>query len=400
MQTFAAVLRLGDLVQREGAVAFTDPLAQIRDTMALPDYSEKLVRLSKALVNQEKASVLVPPQENSTGFWFGGGNIVEAPDGSILVIGRYRNFGDSRTGVGAGQRGLELAIFRAESVVGPFEKILSWSKADLNCGEKEVVSIEGSALLFGEDGTVELFVSTEKDISYPESVASFQKPGTGVWTIDVLKANTLEGLKSAAIEEVFVGRDQAHLHVKDPTAVRLPNGDSAVIYCNHPFAWSSSNTSLAIRKYGSSEFEHVTDEWLARGPVWDIAVTRVTDRMPVPKVGDFAKRSATSLYFYCGAEGLRQLDDNPAAVKRPRGWSCEEIGGVAFGVNDDFPKIERLSVDEAFFTSPHGTGCSRYVSTLVREDGIFATWQQSQTDLSQPLVGHFLPMGEVERILG
>ena len=48
---------------------------------------------------------------------------------------------------------------------------------------------------------------------------------------------------------------------------------------------------------------------------------------------------------------------------------------------------------------PHGTGCSRYVATVVTEDGIFANWQQSQPDLSQPLVGHFLSMEKVTEIL-
>jgi hypothetical protein len=46
-----------------------------------------------------------------------------------------------------------------------------------------------------------------------------------------------------------------------------------------------------------------------------------------------------------------------------------------------------------------GTGCSRYVATLVTDAGIFANWQQSQDDLSQPLVGNFLPMDRVIEIL-
>jgi hypothetical protein len=35
----------------------------------------------------------------------------------------------------------------------------------------------------------------------------------------------------------------------------------------------------------------------------------------------------------------------------------------------------------------------------MTKDGIFATWQQSQDDLSQPLVGHFLSMDRVREIL-
>lgn len=364
------------------------------------DYTEALTRLAKGLVDQEAAKIIVEPQDRSTGFWFGGGDVSKGPDGALYAIGRYRNYGDSRTGVGAGARGLELAIFRAETIAGPWEKVVSWNKADLKFGETEVVSIEGSSLLFGEDG-VELFVSTEMDMSYPADIADFQKPGAGVWIINRLEAVEIAGLKDAPIEGLFSGRDNAHLHVKDPAAFRLPNGDTGLIYCNHPYTWSATNPSLAMRKAGSSEFEHVSDEWLARGPVWDIAVTRVTDRMPVPKLGKFAEAGApeAALYFYCGAEGLRQLDDHAKAVTRPRGWSCEEIGGCAFGFQSDFPKIGRLSIDGPFYTSPHGTGCSRYVSTLVLDDGIFTTWQQSQPDLSQPLVGHFTPMERVEQLL-
>ena len=54
----------------------------------------------------------------------------------------------------------------------------SSSKSDLNVGDREVLSIEGSALRIGDDG-VELYVSTEKSgIGYPAGLESFLKPGT------------------------------------------------------------------------------------------------------------------------------------------------------------------------------------------------------------------------------
>ncbi len=81
------------------------------------------------------------------------------------------------------------------------------------------------------------------------------------------------------------------------------------------------------------------------------------------------------------------------------GWSCEEIGGIAVGDDRDLTRIESLSIEAPLFISPHCTGCSRYVATFADESGIFATWQQSQDDLSQPLVGHFLPMERVREIL-
>ena len=363
--------------------------------------NQKLIDLSCALVDQENARLLVEPLGRSSGYWFGGGNVIQDRDGSILICGRYRNYGDSRTGVGAGERGLELAIFRAASVSAPFEKIKSFTKADLTCLGREVVSIEGVALHLLPQGGIELFISTEKDTSYPEKIASFQKPGTGVWSIDRIHADSVDALSPANIEEIIPSGWDApeRLHCKDPVVTDLPNGDLALIYCVHPYTWSSSGTAAVIRKAGSDSYEKVTDDMLRRGPVWDIAAARVTDRLPVPSVGAFADQPPLSIYAYDSCECLRQLDENPTAVSRPRGWSCEEIGGIAVGLDQDFPAIESVTIEAPIFVSPHGTGCSRYVATLVTDDGIFANWQQSQTDSCQPLVGNFLPMDRVREIL-
>jgi hypothetical protein len=120
--------------------------------MLTPSQREKLLRFCHALVDQERARILVPPQQPTSGFWFGGGNGVEAPDGTFYLTGRYRNAGDSRTGLGAGERGLELAIFASTDRGESFSKILSFSKADLSYPGGEVLSIEGSALNFTNYG--------------------------------------------------------------------------------------------------------------------------------------------------------------------------------------------------------------------------------------------------------
>ena len=283
----------------------------------------------------------------------------------------------------------------------PFEKIKSWSKADLACNGVGVVSIEGVALHLMPEGGIELFISTEKDTDYPERLSGFQKPGTGVWSIDRIHADSVEELSQDNIEEIIPSgwEDPGRLHCKDPVVTDLPNGDLALIYCTHPFSWSSSGTAAVVRKAGTDTYEKVTDDMLRRGPVWDIAAARVTDRLPVPQVGAFADQPALSIYAYDSCECLRQLDENPAAVSRPRGWSCEEIGGIAVGLDSEFPAIESATIEAPIFVSPHGTGCSRYVATLVTEEGIFANWQQSQPDFCQPLVGHFLPMEKVREIL-
>ena len=366
-----------------------------------PIQTEKLTALAAALIDQDAARILVEPLERSTGYWFGGGNVIRDRDGAIMISGRYRVYGDSRTGVHSGERGKEAAIFRAESFDGPFEKVASFSKAELSYPDREVVSIEGVALHLTDEG-IEFFVSSEKDIPYPDHIAKFLKPGAGVWSIDRLSASSLANLCPSSLEEVIPAglHDPARLHTKDPWPFELPDGDLVLGYCTHPFSWSSSGTALALRKKGSTTYETITHDLLKRGPVWDIAAARVTERLAIPKVGVFADAPDLSLYFYDSCESLRRLDENPRAVSRPRGWSCEEIGGIAVGDDADLTNVQSLSIEAPLFISPYGTGCSRYVAVLADENGLFATWQQSQDDLSQPLVGHFLPMERVHEILG
>ncbi|MCA9141187.1 MAG: hypothetical protein KDB05_00285 [Planctomycetales bacterium] len=362
------------------------------------DLEAKLTSFALKLVDQQKARVAIPPQQNSTGFWFGGGNMVEDAAGHFYLVGRYRNFGDSRTGLGAGERGLELAIFRSEDRGASWQKQVSFSKPDLNVGDRSVLSIEGSALYLTDQG-VELFVSTEKaGIEYPPEFRSFLKPGTGVWTIERLQASSIDELKEAPIETVLESNDPTVLHVKDPAVYTDANGDLVLLYCTHPYCWSSSNTAYARRKRGSDKLSESNFDFFPRGFAWDIAITRGTSILDVPKVGAFADRQV-SLLFYDGGEALRNLDEHERAVKRARGYSCEEIGGVAYFLDGDMSHVYRLSQNKPLFISPFGTGCSRYVDVLVTKDGLYATWQQSQDDHSQPLVLNFVGTDEAAKLL-
>ena len=362
-----------------------------------PEQLAKITGFAQALVDQDGAQLLVDPLERKPGFWFGGGNMVEQ-NGAFYIVGRYRNEGDSGTDVGAGERGLELAVFWSEDFYGPYEKVLSFSKADLQVEGAATVSIGGSALHLGEDGTVELFVSTERDIPYPDSVLAYQKPGTGVWSISRMTAPTIEALSKDSLELILSSAEPSRLHWKDPNVFETGAG-TLLGFCNHPHSWACSNSSFALRPKGERDFQIVTHQALERGPVWDVAVTRVTDMVGLPRVGVFSNGPIAALHFYDGAECMCQLDDNPMAVNRPRGFSCEEIGGLAYALPMEFPTLHRITIDAPLLTSPHGTGCSRYVSTLKTDDAVYATWQQSQPDGSQPLMGHRLTMEQVERLL-
>ena len=365
--------------------------------MAGVQYPERLIRLARELVNPATARVLIEPLEASPGFWFGGGDLALDGDGGIVVCGRHRVAGDSRTGLRAGERGLELAVYRAPAFEATFEPVFRLEKAQVAPAGHEVLSIEGTSLLPTDEG-FELFVSSEKAMAYPDTVRQYQKPGTGVWTIDALRAETVAGLAEAAVEPVLGPGRPPQLHCKDPVAFHAAEGATGLLFCTHPFTWASSNTALAVRSAGGSAFPWRRREAIARGPAWDVAATRVTDRLPVPPLGLFSE-SPPTLYFYDGAECLRPLEASSTGPKRARGYSCEEIGGLAVGGADPAEGLERLSEESPLFVSPEGTGCNRYVATLVTDEAIYAAWQMGRADGSQPLVGNALPMERVEAIL-
>lgn len=327
--------------------------------------------------------------------------MVSGPDGDLYVVGRYRNEGDSRTGLAAGSRGLELAIFRSRDRGKAFEKVVSLGKEVLGVGGSTVLSIEGSALRFCGD-TVELYVSTEKDsIGYPAGFESFLKPGTGVWSIDRIKATSVEGLASATVEPFFASHEPATIHIKDPFIYET--GDQAwLFFCSHPFSWTCSNTGYIKLNSASGAVTIDSDdavfEFFPRGNVWDVAMSRGTCLIDVPAVGAFTDQNI-QLLFYDGGECVRDHTQHAEAVARPRGHSCEELGGAAWMVDRQSDRSHRLSKYQPLFISPHGTGCSRYVDVLHRPEGMYATWQQSQPDGSQPLVHHFVPKSKIKRVL-
>jgi hypothetical protein len=209
--------------------------------------TEKLIRLAKRLVDPCRGSICIEPNERGRGYWFGSGNLVEGSGGEIYLTGRFRNPGDSTTGLAKGERGLELAIFRSGDRGRNFEKILSFSKKDLSFDVYDVLSIEGSALHLNADGA-ELFLSTEKgNLFYPDPLEDYQKPGTGIWTIDRITAPEIMKLKGQKPEILFSKNDPEYLHVKDPVVYSSPSGGVLLIFCTHPFSWSSSNAAYAIR---------------------------------------------------------------------------------------------------------------------------------------------------------
>ncbi len=359
------------------------------------DCERRLLDVAHALIDQTASRIIVHPNQPAAGFWFGGGNLIADGD-ALFLAGRYRNAGDSRLGLGQGDRGLELAIFRSTDQGASFDKIASFSKGAVSPPGHTVVSIEGSALWRSNSG-IELFVSSEKtSLAYPDEVASFQKPGTGVWSIDQLSAQHIDDWGSTSCREVIRSSSPEFLHLKDPWIFRQGN-HLQLGFCSHPFSWTSSNTAIASLTSTDGVLEP-NFRCFPRGTTWDVAMTRTTCIIDLPRTGRL-RDIQVSLLFYDGGECVRKLDEHPSAVKRPRGYSCEELGGLAYMLDHRWENVHRLSRHAPAFISPWGTGCSRYVSVLATPNGMYAIWQQSQPDFSQPLVMNFLDKSQIEKRL-
>lgn len=288
-----------------------------------------------------------------------------------------------------------MAVFRSSNGCTSFEKVLSLPKQALGVNDLTAVSIEGCAMQFIDDG-VRLFVSTEKaGIGYPPALSDYHKPGTGVWTIEEIRAADVAGLASAPVRTVLSGDEPEYLNIKDPFLYN-EGGKQRLGFCTHPFTWASSNTASACETEPgvfSARFGVVP-----RGAAWDVAITRVTCVVPVPRVGCFRDR-AYSLVFYDGGECMHQHSEHEKAAHRPRGYSCEELGGLGVTLDGDFETFTRLSRFRPAFVSPWGTGCSRYVNVCWGKQKVFATWQQGQADGSQPLVLNTVERTEIDRLL-
>lgn len=354
---------------------------------------ESRLQFLRSLVSPQEARVVVEAEETRPGFWFGSGKMVEIRS-ALYMTGRYRSAGDSRTGLGEGVRGKELAVLRSTNGGLTWERLFAFSKADLAPGDRPVLSIEGSALLPTDNG-VHLFVASEKaDVTYPERLRDFQKPGTGVWTIDVLVAPTVEDLPAARPMPLLSSTDPRFLHVKDPFVGRTNTGELVLGFCTHPFSWTSSNTGYAHYNPDAVSAGKPRFEPFPRGFAWDVAISRGTCFLPLHDLDG----TEDVVLFYDGGECVRPHQEHNSAVRRPRGYSCEELSGAALldGALDYRARISDLT---PLAVSPHGTGCLRYVDVLQTADRLMATWQQSQPDGSQALMLRAMDMGEARTLL-
>ena len=242
---------------------------------------------------------------------------------------------------------------------------------------------------FHEEG-VELFISSEKaNLFYPPPFEEHQKPGTGVWTIDRIAAAEIMGLKDQSARLLLSSRDPQYLHVKDPVVYSPSSGGTILFFCTHPFSWSSSNSAYAVRTRGSGRFSEAVFDFFSRGTTWDVAVSRISDLLPLPEWREVWGGEDLSLVFYDGAECLRDHEQSTWGVKRPRGYSCEELGGLAVLPSESRPHRADFEIRTAFCI-PVGNGmlpvCS-HAADKRRSSGNLAAVPKGRFAAS----GHELP---------
>ena len=178
------------------------------------------------------------------GNWAGAPSAALAPDGDVVLAYRVRS---------ANGRGGEQVLARSADGGGTFTEVGRWYK-----GTFGAESLERPALLLVDD-TWHLYVSCAT-------------PGSKHWRIDLLRAQTLEGLLTARPQTVFPG--DTTVGVKDPV-VRVRDGRWFGWICCHPLTEPGAEDRMTTRlatgpdgvewTWGDTVLAGRPGEWDARG---------------------------------------------------------------------------------------------------------------------------------------
>jgi hypothetical protein len=265
----------------------------------------------------QDATVVAAPEDPVPGAWVGAPSVT-LDDGVWWLA--YR----ARRPVGEG-RGVGNVLARSADGVR-FEPVGTIDKERFGAE-----SLERPALLRAPDGRWRLYVSCAT-------------PGTKHWRVDLLEADSVEGLVDADPETVLPGDDAAG--VKDPV-IRLIDGLWHLWASVHPLTDPGATDRMTT--------EHATSP---DGRTW---TWRGTALAPTP--GAWDARGVRVAVVLLDADGLWALYDGRATAEE--NW--EERTGLARsdGAGEPF----RADPDGPLLSSPNAPGGLRYADAVPLPDG-------------------------------
>jgi hypothetical protein len=186
---------------------------------------------------------------------------------------------------------------------------------------------------------------------------SYEHPDDGRWRIDVAEARSVEELDATRAHTVLTPASTGTAAVKDPVVVRSERGWLMFVSTFLTDA-GPAPTSLAVSSDG------LAFDW--RGTIFDVG--RGWDRYQ-------ARLSAVVV----SGNSIVGLYDGSASADE----DTEERLGLA--ESRDLLSWERVSVEEPWLASPHGTGSLRYPDVLERDNELWIYYEYARADGSHEL---------------
>lgn len=276
------------------------------------------------------AAVAVEPPGDGAGNWSG------APS-ALLVDGVYYLAYRVRAPLGQG-RGLATVIARSHDGVH-FETVTEITKDRFGAE-----SLERPALVRTTGGRWRLYVSCAT-------------PGSKHWWVDVLEADSVEGLQQATRVTVLPG-DDGHA-VKDPVVV-YANGRWHLWASVHPLDVPTHEDRMTTEYYTSEDglsWEHRARALAPRPDRWDARGVRVT------------------AVFLVDGRWAATYDGRATAEEN---W--EERTGIAYAANDGGAGEDGVFTAQGqapVAQSPYGLGGLRYLSVLSTPDGGYRMYYEA-----------------------
>lgn len=273
------------------------------------------------------AAVAVEPPGDGAGNWSG------APS-AVLVDGVHYLAYRVRAPLGQG-RGLATVIARSPDGVR-FETVVEITKDRFGAE-----SLERPALVFTPDRRWRLYVSCAT-------------PGSKHWWVDVLEADSVEGLAQATRRTVLPG-DEGHA-VKDPVIV-YSGGRWHLWASVHPLDVPAHEDRMTTEYYTSPDgltWEHRARALAPRAGRWDARGVRVTAVFLVD-----GRWAATY-------DGRANAEEN---------W--EERTGIAYAAPGSPEGVFTAQGQEPVARSPYGLGGLRYLSVLSTPGGGYRLYYEA-----------------------